>query len=43
MFWGVLWVSDEHAGYGQSEKPKGSDSHVEYSKREMGNDQVRLM
>ncbi|ORY23709.1 Alpha/beta hydrolase fold protein [Naematelia encephala] len=30
-------------GYGQSSKPRGSESHVEYSKREMACDMVNLM
>lgn len=30
-------------GYGESSKPPGSDSHVEYSKREMAADQVAVM
>jgi hypothetical protein len=33
----------DRAGYGASDKPKGSESHVEYSKREMANDQVQVM
>jgi len=30
-------------GYGQSDKPHGSSSHIEYSKRVMANDMVQLM
>jgi haloacetate dehalogenase len=33
----------ESAGYGGSEKPKGSEGHAECSKREMANDQVLVM
>jgi haloacetate dehalogenase len=33
----------DQSGYGASDKPKGSESHVEYSKREMANDQVQVM
>lgn len=31
------------AGYGSSSKPPGSESHVEYSKREMAEDAVQVM
>lgn len=31
------------AGYGQSSKPPGSSTHIEYSKREMANDLVQVM
>jgi len=30
-------------GYGASSKPPGSESHVEYSKREMAEDAVQVM
>lgn len=30
-------------GYGQSSKPRGSDTHIEYSKREMANDLTQVM
>jgi len=30
-------------GYGRSDKPSGSKTHVEYSKRVMANDVVQLM
>ena len=30
-------------GYGQSDKPSGSKTHMEYSKRVMANDMVQLM
>ncbi|KAL1410687.1 hypothetical protein Q8F55_004706 [Vanrija albida] len=30
-------------GYGASSKPRGSDTHVEYSKREMANDMIQVM
>lgn len=30
-------------GYGQSDKPTGSSSHVEYSKRVMADDMVQVM
>lgn len=35
--------ADDEVGYGQSSKPRGSDSHVEYSKKEMATDMVQLM
>jgi pimeloyl-ACP methyl ester carboxylesterase len=31
------------AGYGQSDKPHGSSTHIEYSKRVMADDMVQLM
>jgi hypothetical protein len=31
------------AGYGQSDKPHGSSTHTEYSKRVMADDMVQLM
>lgn len=31
------------SGYGQSSKPRGSDSHTEYSKRTMAGDMAGLM
>jgi haloacetate dehalogenase len=31
------------SGYGDSSKPRGSESHIEYSKKEMAADQVGLM
>jgi len=30
-------------GYGQSDKPHGSSTHIEYSKRVMADDMVQLM
>jgi hypothetical protein len=30
-------------GYGQSDKPPGTASHIEYSKRVMADDMVQLM
>jgi len=30
-------------GYGQSDKPHGSSTHIEYGKRVMANDMVQLM
>jgi hypothetical protein len=31
------------AGYGKSDKPHGSSTHIEYSKRVMADDMVQLM
>jgi hypothetical protein len=31
------------AGYGRSDKPHGSSTHIEYSKRVMADDMVQLM
>jgi len=31
------------AGYGKSDKPHGSSTHVEYCKRTMADDMVQLM
>lgn len=39
----VWWRLNRPPGYGQSSKPKGSDSHAEYSKKEMASDQVQVM
>ncbi|KAL7420441.1 hypothetical protein Q5752_004391 [Cryptotrichosporon argae] len=36
-------VATDLRGYRASDKPAGSDSHVEYSKREMAADQVQVM
>lgn len=36
-------VCTDLRGYGDSSKPEGSDSHVEYSKRELARDQVEVM
>ncbi|KZP26605.1 alpha/beta hydrolase fold protein [Athelia psychrophila] len=36
-------IASDLRGYGESSKPKGSESHVEYSKKEMAADQVALM
>ncbi|KAK8864134.1 hypothetical protein IAR55_001380 [Kwoniella newhampshirensis] len=36
-------VAADLRGYGRSSKPPGSDSHEEYSKREMASDQVQVM
>ncbi|ORY30767.1 putative hydrolase or acyltransferase of alpha/beta superfamily [Naematelia encephala] len=36
-------VAADLRGYGRSSKPQGSDSHIEYSKREMAKDMVELM
>ncbi|XP_054157226.1 fluoroacetate dehalogenase-like [Oppia nitens] len=36
-------IASDLRGYGHSSAPKGSASHVEYSKREMAKDQVLLM
>ena len=30
-------------GYGKSDKPRGSSTHIEYSKRVMADDMVQLM
>ena len=35
--------NQEASGYGDSSKPRGSESHIEYSKKEMAADQVGLM
>ena len=36
-------VCPDLRGYGDSDKPKGGDAHVEYSKRTMAADQVKVM
>ncbi|WWD18841.1 hypothetical protein CI109_103296 [Kwoniella shandongensis] len=36
-------VATDLRGYGKSSKPRGSDKHEEYSKREMASDQVQVM
>ncbi|WWC63010.1 uncharacterized protein I303_105608 [Kwoniella dejecticola CBS 10117] len=36
-------IATDLRGYGQSSKPRGSESHEEYSKREMAADQVQVM
>ena len=39
---GYRCVIPDLRGYGTSSKPKGSASHIEYSKREMANDVVQV-
>ncbi|ORX37018.1 Alpha/Beta hydrolase protein [Kockovaella imperatae] len=36
-------IATDLRGYGQSDKPSGSSTHVEYSKREMASDPVQVM
>lgn len=39
---GFTVIVPDLRGYGRSSKPKGSESHIEYSKREMASDIVQL-
>ena len=39
---GFTVIVPDLRGYGRSSKPKGSESHVEYSKREMASDIVQV-
>lgn len=39
---GYTVIVPDLRGYGDSSKPRASDSHVEYSKREMANDIIAV-